>query len=288
MTIHLIRKSYPYAHWEYLNTQSGNRLRIIPERGGLVSEWRCGELELLYFDMERFTKNSSKSIRGGIPIMFPICGNIPNDIFHINGIDYILKQHGFARNLPWVLHMLEDSEGVVLSLRSSAETRELYPYDFLIEIEIHVRESALEIKIKIYNCGNVEMPFSFGLHPYFNVNDLSQTRITGLPQYCLNHINMKTASTSSQLCDLSDGVDFLCRPSGNVTLVDDISGRKLQIQHKAPIDLTVVWTEPPRKMVCLEPWTSPRNSLADGLRKILVPPNSLQTLNASIQISNFK
>ena len=37
-------------------------------------------------------------------------------------------------------------------------------------------------------------------------------------------------------------------------------------------------------MVCLEPWTSPRNSLVNGLRKILIPPNSSQILDASILI----
>jgi len=40
-------------------------------------------------------------------------------------------------------------------------------------------------------------------------------------------------------------------------------------------------------MLCLEPWTSPRNSLANGLRKIEIMPNSSQKLYASISVENL-
>ena len=51
----LTQQSAPYEHWEYLHPASGDRLRIVPERGGLVTEWRCGDREVLYFDQERYT-----------------------------------------------------------------------------------------------------------------------------------------------------------------------------------------------------------------------------------------
>ena len=60
------------------------------------------------------------------------------------------------------------------------------------------------------------MPFSFGLHPYFNVSDLAQTRLTGLADRCLNHLEMADAATADELklSRLPQGVDFLCRPAG--------------------------------------------------------------------------
>ena len=79
---------------------------------------------------------------------------------------------------------------------------------------------------------------------------------------------MAETDTAGQLQRLPEGVDLLCRPSGPVTLVDDQAGTKVQLDHPAPMDLTVVWTEPPRQMVCLEPWTGPRQALISGDRRL--------------------
>ena len=129
------------------------------------------------------------------------------------------------------------------------------------------------------------MPFSFGLHPYFQVSDLAQVRLTGLPDDCLNHLEMANAATADQLSRLPDGVDLLCRPAGPVALIDDGNGHQLQLQHQAPLDLTVVWTEPPRRMVCLEPWTGPRQALISGDRKLELAPAAVQTLSCRYVIS---
>ena len=55
-----------------------------------------------------------------------------------------------------------------------------------------------------------------------------------------------------------------------------------------PFDLGVIWSDPPRRMICLEPWTSPRNSFVDGIRNIMIPSNDSKRLNASIQIKSLK
>ena len=61
------QQSAPYPHWEFVHPTSSDRLRVVPERGGLVTEWRCNEREILYLDQERFA-DPSKSVRGGIPV----------------------------------------------------------------------------------------------------------------------------------------------------------------------------------------------------------------------------
>ena len=109
----LTPQSAPYAHWEFVHPSSADRLRIIPERGGLVSGWCCGGREILYFDQDRYA-DPSKSIRGGIPVLFPICGNLPGNVMPLDGVDHPLKQHGFARDLPWQLQLLEDQSGCLL------------------------------------------------------------------------------------------------------------------------------------------------------------------------------
>ena len=274
----LTQQSSPYEHWEFVHPQSGDRLRVIPERGGLVSAWTCGGQERLYFDEERFA-DPSKSIRGGIPVLFPICGNLPGDRLEVDGVAHTLRQHGFARDLPWTLEALDDQSGIRLSLASTPETLVAYPFRFRVDMELRALAQALEIRTTIENHSAQPMPFSFGLHPYFSVGDLTRTRLTGLPDRCLNHLEMAPAATQEQLARLADGVDFLCQSQGPVTLVDDVSGSQLQLQHQAPLDLTVVWTEPPRSMVCLEPWTGPRQSLLSGDRRLIVQPGGQHVLD---------
>jgi galactose mutarotase-like enzyme len=168
------------------------------------------------------------------------------------------------------------------------ETRTAYPFAFRVQMDVRPVASALEIVTTVTNTsaeGGEAMPFSFGLHPYFNVTDLAQTQLEGLATRCLNHLEMADAETASQLSRLPDGVDFLTRPSGPVTLVDTAAGTRLQLQHHEPMDLTVVWTEPPRPMVCLEPWTGPRQSLISGDRKLELAAGQSSTLTCRYALS---
>ena len=281
------QQSAPYAHWEFVHPSSGDRLRVVPERGGLVTEWLCNGRDMLYFDQERYA-DPAKSIRGGIPVLFPICGNLPNDCLPLASGDFTLKQHGFARDLPWQIALLADQSGVMLSLEDSADTRKAYPFGFRIQMEIRPLNAALEISISICNSSEAEtepMPFSFGLHPYFNVSDLSCSAVEGLPGRCFNHLEMAEAETAAQLRRLAEGVDFLAHATGPVTLVDEQAGTRLQLQHHEPMDLTVVWTEPPRSMVCLEPWTGPRQALISGDRRLQLGVGESTTLSCRYSVS---
>ncbi len=281
----LIQRSSPYPHWEFIQQSTGDRLRIVPDRGGLVSEWLCNGREMLYLDKLRFA-DLSKSVRGGIPILFPICGNLPSDLLRLDIGQFRLKQHGFARDSRWKLDLLDDHSGVLLSLRETATTLQLFPFYFLLEMVVRPLMNELYIQIIIHNNGHESMPYSFGLHPYFLVKDLSRARIEGLPQTCFDHLKMVEVSTSSELACLEKGVDFLSNPSGPVTLFDEVDGTRLALHQKEPLNPTVVWTDPPRQMVCLEPWTAPRNSLLTGIRKLMLKAGEKQILQCSFKVDN--
>jgi galactose mutarotase-like enzyme len=70
-------------------------LEVVPARGGIITRWQiCGE-DILYLDRERF-KDPNLSVRGGVPILFPICGNLPDNTYQHQGRNYTLKQHGIC------------------------------------------------------------------------------------------------------------------------------------------------------------------------------------------------
>ena len=269
----------PYPH-HCFRAANGDQLRIVPERGGLVTSWVSGGEERLYFDVERFT-DPAKSVRGGIPVLFPICGNLPGNRLDLPQGSYTLAQHGFARDLPWQLQPLSDGSGIRLVLESNPQTLAAFPFAFRLSLDYRLEPSALEILATVEHTAGRDgaMPFSLGLHPYFAVSSLPAASLEGLPETCLDHHQMAPASTADQLAKLSEGVDLLANPTGDaVRLADAGSGQTITLELTAPLDLAVVWTEPPRPMVCLEPWTAPRGSLATGDRCLELEPGQAMQL----------
>jgi HK97 family phage prohead protease len=73
---------------------------------------------------------------------------------------------------------------------------------------------------------------------------------------------------------------------GGEAFVTDETGRAIRLETNAPLDLVVVWTEPPRPMVCLEPWTAPRGSLASGERRLELQPGEQLELNCCYRLES--
>lgn len=281
----LIQRATPYPHWEFRDASSGDLLRLVPERGGLISGWRCGDQEVVYLDLERFL-DPAQSVRGGVPVLFPITGGLPDNQLPLPQGTFTLAQHGFARQLPWQLEALADGRGVALELSDTAETLKAFPFPFLLRMEVRLAPAALEISTTVSNRGEATMPFSFGLHPYFNVSSLEGARFEGLPEDCLNHLTMAPTATAEQMARLAEGIDLLVRPSaGAVRLVDEAAGSTLELQLSHPLDLVVLWTEPPRRMVCVEPWSGPRQSLLSGDRKLELLPGASTVLHTRYALS---
>ena len=264
-----------------------NYIKFCPERGGVITNWVSENNEIIYLDEKRFL-DRGKSIRGGIPILFPICGNlnISNSLF---GKKYLqLPQHGFARDLPWQYSLNKKEKSLCLVLQDSEITRKYYPFDFEVRIEVTLKINCLEFKIHIENKTNSEMPINFGLHPYFNISDFKNLEFFDYPLNCQDQKRNILINTLEDLKNIHNGIDLLMYSSGKISFRDNIFKRQVTLNHPYPFDLGVIWSNPPRQMICLEPWTSPRNSLVDGLRKILIPPNVSHTFDASIEINSFK
>ncbi len=279
MDIEYSLKSHPYKHWEYLDIKTGNRLRVVPERGGLITEWKCQGKELLYFDLDRFSQKE-KSVRGGIPILFPICGDLPSGKMRFPEGDFVLPQHGFARDNVWQISLLPDRKGIKLIMCENNQTLALFPFSFMLEIEARLIHNTLQLIAKIHNRSLAKMPFSLGFHPYFNVSNLNKIEIKGLPEKCLNHLSMREVNTSEEILKLEEGIDLLVNAQSAVKIIDLLNKDSIKLEQQSPMDLTVLWTDPPRQMICLEPWTSPRQSLISGDRKLQLNPGETCILSS--------
>jgi len=264
-----------------------NYIKFCPERGGVITNWVSDGKEILYFDEKRFL-DKTKSIRGGIPILFPICGNL-NISSSVFGKEFLpLPQHGFARDLQWQYYFNENEKILCLFLNESKKTKKYYPFDFELKIEVTLKINFLEFEITIHNKTDFAMPMNFGLHPYFNVSDFKNLKFVDNPRNCQDQERNTISNTLDELKKINLGVDLLMHTSGRSSFRDKIFKREINLNHPYPFDLGVIWSDPPRRMICLEPWTSPRNSFVDGSRNIMIPSNDIKRLNASIQIKSLK
>jgi galactose mutarotase-like enzyme len=277
----LIQETSPYPHWCFTHPSCGDSLRLVPERGGLVTGWRSGGREWLYLDEARFA-DPTLSVRGGIPVLFPICGNLPGDRLPLPQGDATLRQHGFARDRPWSLEPLADGEGVALTLVDDATTRAAFPFSFRLRLELRLAPGSLAIAATVSHTGPSgapPMPFSLGFHPYFRVRDPEAVELEGFPERCFDHLSQAEVATASQWPRLGEGVDLLARPPGDaVTLRDPAAGTSLRLELTPPLDRVVVWTDPPRPMVCLEPWSGPRGALVSGDGRLELAPGECRAL----------
>ena len=264
-----------------------NYFKFCPERGGVITNWVSDGNEILYFDETRFM-DKTKSIRGGIPILFPICGNL-NTSSSVFGNDYLqLPQHGFARDLQWQYYFNKNEKFLCLFLNSSKKTKKYYPFDFELKIKVTLKINSLEFEITIHNKTDFAMPINFGLHPYFNVSDFKNLEFVDNPLNCQDQERNTISNTLDELNKINLGVDLLMYTSGRSSFRDKSFKREVILNHPYPFDLGVIWSDPTRRMICLEPWTSPRNSFVDGFRNIMIPSNDSKRLNASIQIKSLK
>ena len=103
---------------------------------------------------------------GHAPLLFPIVGALNGDRYLLDGQDFALPKHGFARNSLFEVIEADESRAR-FRLTDSDETRAVYPFAFALEVEFHLTGMTLHMATTVRNTGNASLPFSFGYHPAF-------------------------------------------------------------------------------------------------------------------------
>ncbi len=268
------------------DTDAQSSVTVFPDRGGIATSWKVGDRELMYLDAERFT-DPSLSVRGGFPILFPICGNLPDNTYKIGDKSYSLVQHGFARNLPWqVTSQATDTDAsLTIALESNDATRAVYPFDFSASFTYRVRGNELAIEQSYTNKSPEPMPFSTGLHPYFQAPDK-------------NALSFEISSASYQEKQTGETHQFAGKFDFSQAEIDaaftDVTGKTVIVtdtQQKLTLKMTaseqyrtiVFWTVAGKDFYCLEPWTGPRNSINTGKDLLHVAPG--ETMKTSVSFA---
>jgi len=98
------------------------------------------------------------------PVLFPIVGKVNGGIYRVDGKEYSLGQHGFARTADFWLVDATDSK-LTFALESNAATLKVYPYKFRLEISYELAGNEIKVGWKVANADDKTIYFSIGAHP---------------------------------------------------------------------------------------------------------------------------
>ncbi|MFP4124529.1 aldose epimerase family protein [Coleofasciculus sp.] len=279
-------KQEQYSTYILTAQDSQSRLEVVPERGGLISHWSVQGQDILYFDAERF-RDPTLTVRGGIPILFPICGNLPDNTYTHQGKPDQLKQHGFARDLPWQVteRVTNDLVSLTLVLNSNDQTRAVYPFDWQLTFTYQLQGNTLTLIQRYTNQSAEVMPFSTGVHPYFLTSDKTQLQFEIPASEYQDQLTGQVSPFTGGFDWSKDEIDVAFRPltGQSATVTDQQRRLKLTLTYGEPYSTLVFWTVKGKDYYCLEPWSAPRNALNTGDHLTKLPPG--ESLETSIQLN---
>lgn len=201
------------------------------------------------------------------PILFPIVGTLKNNTYTIDGKEYQLPRHGFARDMEFKL-INKTENSTVFSLESNEETLKKYPFEFELQLIYTLEETSLNIDYKVINKAKSKIPFSIGAHPAialpqsFEKYSFSFEKEETLKYYLLENdlISNKTKvlETSDNLVPLNyklfenDALIFKTLESKSLTILEN-SKPYLKVDFEDFPSLGI-WTKENAPFICIEPW----------------------------------
>jgi galactose mutarotase-like enzyme len=244
---------------------------IVPARGAIVSSLRIAGRELLYLDATTLI-DPSKNVRGGIPVLFPSPGKLDDDRFSRDDHQGAMKQHGFARTLPWTIEERRNNS-LTLSLTSSPETLGQFPWAFNAQLVFQLAASHLRITTRVHNKSAEPMPYALGFHPYFFVADKTGAKIDSRATRAFDNVTKQTGPfTGFHLTAKEVDLHLIDHPDHTMTLqLGD--GTRIVVRGSNDFSRWIVWTVAGKEFVCVEPWTAPGNALNTGESLLTLAPN---------------
>jgi galactose mutarotase-like enzyme len=265
-------KDNQYTIYELKDGGTDSWVKVAPERGGIIYSYGVRGKELLYLNSETFY-NQDQNVRGGIPILFPISGQLANGSYEWQGTTYKMKNHGVARTSSWEVVGTNESDGasITLQLTSSAETRAAYPFDFKVVFTYVLKEGKLSILQEYINLSDEDMPIYAGFHPYFKTSNKNITYDTNATRYYdYNDDQTKEIKGSIDLTHLKESAVLLDATDNQIGF--EVNAGKVALEYGPEFKYIVLWTEEDKEFVCVEPWMAKTGELNKKEELVMIPP----------------
>lgn len=139
----------------------GHVTASVDATGAQLMSLRTDAGEYLWQGDERFWPRRA-------PVLFPIVGCLRDNRATSAQGEVRLQRHGIARLYDHAV-VAQTLSSVTYELASTDETRAAYPFDFRLNMTYAVDGEKLSQTFSVTNTGTVDLPFTLGGHPAFNV-----------------------------------------------------------------------------------------------------------------------
>ncbi|KAL1202908.1 putative glucose-6-phosphate 1-epimerase [Cardamine amara subsp. amara] len=209
--------------------------------GAQVTSWKNEKQEELLVMSSKAIFNPPTAIRGGIPVLFPQYSNTGP-----------LPSHGFARNRFWEIETnppplitnCSSHAFVDLILRSSDDDLKIWPHKFVYRLRVTIGvKGDLTLTSRVKNSDTKPFNFTFGLHPYFAVSDISEIQVDGLSNldYLDQQKNRTRFTDHEKTITFTSQLDRLYLNTPDTIRIVDHKKKKTIVVHKEGQVDAVVW-----------------------------------------------
>ena len=212
------------------------------------------------------------------PILFPIVCGLWENTYRIDGKEYHMNRHGFARDMEFTVRDYA-SFFVIYELTYNEETLKVYPYKFRLLITYFLDENQISVKWDVCNLDDKTIYFQIGGHPAFLVpgNEKGKelhgklifdcqkpTRLYGNEGGCLKETRETLETTpKTQHSHLwaftehsfdDDAVIFDRCQVHDIAILDENDNAHVLFHHESPC--VGIWSPAGKHapFVCIEPW----------------------------------
>lgn len=218
---------------------------------------------------ERFWNGDPSFWSGVAPVLFPICGGLKNDKYTVDGKEYTLSKHGFARKSTFAVERQNKTSAVFL-LTENEETLKQFPWEFDLRIKYTLAGEAIKVEYDVTNKSDSCMYAAIGSHEAYACPegvedyDIIFERKETLKSFILegNSLSRQTETVLFESDTLPlynkyfevDALVFADVKSRFVSLRNRKTGKTCSLNFNG-FDYLLIWTKPNAGYVCLEPWT---------------------------------
>jgi len=245
---------------------------------------------------------------GRAPLLFPIIGVLAGGAYRLGSKTYALSRHGFARDKHF---SVESHSSSTASFRLNADdaTRQVYPFNFELNVRYELSGATLSVVTQVLNRGNVDMPASFGYHPGFRWPlPFGQPRESHFIEFeCDEPAPVRRIDAAGLLTPARHATPVADRRlvltdalfKEDVLIFDQLKSRSVTYGSSGGPRIRIgfpnakylgLWTKPGASFICIEPWhgiTDPVGFSGDFLQKpgvFVLPPGEALTAQMDITL----